>query len=212
MQYVRKVVDLDTDKTEWIELGDHRPISEVATSFGIGPRQFRRLLVAMTLLAPEWDDMSKQHRHRLTPGAVASSFGIRHDNKGLHHDPERTPFDVLSPEGVEYIRHNLARAKAILERMPPPVAAAARELKAYEEKRLCPLNAEGRTRWLVQNYPTLTHAQIAEVVGITRQGVSKFAAVLERQISAARRLAEKSPGWVHAVHGVGRTSALPLAA
>lgn len=201
MQYVRKIVDLDTGDAEWVDLGDHRPLTDVATSLGLGPREFRRLLVAMQIVMPEWDDVSKQFRHRLTPAAVASDFGMRHDNKGFHHSPDKTPFDVLSPLGVEYIRHNMARAKAIVDRRPPPVRAAGEALDAFETRRGRPLNPEGKVRWLVQHYPAMTHAQVADIVGITRRAVSKHVATMERQIRTAKAKARTSPGWVQALHG-----------
>lgn len=201
MQYTRKIVDLDTGEASWVDLGDHRPLSEVATTLGVGPREFRRLLLAMTLVAPEWDDVSKQHRHRLTPGAVASGFGIRHDNKGFHHSPDRTPFDVLSPLGVEYVRENLKKARALLSRRSPPVAAAGQGLEAFESWRSHPLNPEGKVRWLIQHYPNMTHAQIAELVGITRQAASKFIATLNKQIRVAKAEARKSAGWIPEIHG-----------
>jgi hypothetical protein len=202
MQYVRKVVDLDTGEA-WVDLGDHRPLSDVATSLGIGPREFRRLLVAMQVVMPEWDDAAKQYRHRLTPGAVASGFGIRHDNKGFHHSPDKTPFDVLSPLGVEYIRHNLKKARAIVDRRSPPVRAAGEALDAFEARRGRPMSPEGKVRWLVQNYPAMTHAQVADIIGITRQAVSKHVATLERQVRVAKAWARTSPGWVPSIHGTG---------
>ena len=201
MQYERKIVDLDTGEASWIELGDHRPLSDVATMFGVGPREFRRLLTAMTIVSAEWDDISKQYRHRLTSGAVASNFGIRHDNKNFQHSKERTPFDVLSPLGVEYIRHHLKKAQALLSRRPPPMAAAADALTTFETRRSQPLNAEGKVRWLLQTYPAMTHAQVAEIVSVTRQAVSKFVTTWETQVRTAKARTRSGPGWVQGVNG-----------
>jgi AraC-like DNA-binding protein len=201
MQYTRKIVDLDTGEASWVDLGDHRPLSDVASALGVGPREFRRLLLAMTLVSPEWDDVSNQFRHRLTPGAVASGFGIRHDNKGFHHSHEKTPFDVLSPLGVDYIRGHLKKARELLARKRPPVVAAGAALEVFEARRANPLNHEGKVRWLAQSYSEMTHEQISQIVGITRRAVSKHIATMERQIRTAKAQARTGPGWVQAIHG-----------
>lgn len=203
MNYVRKVVDLDTGDASWVDLGEHRPITEVASSLGVGPREFRRLLTAMTIVSPEWDGVSEQYRHRLTPGAVASGFGMRHDNKGFQHSRERTPFDVLSPLGVEYIRHHMKKAQALIARRSPPDVAAAAALAAFEARRDRPMNPEGKVRWLAQHYPAMTHFEIAGIASITRQAVSKHLATMERQIRTAKARARTSPGWVADLHGGG---------
>ena len=203
MNYVRKVVDLDTGDASWVDLGDHRPITEVASSLGVGPREFRRLLTAMTIVSPEWDGVAKQYRHRLTTGAVASGFGMRHDNKGFQHSRERSPFDVLSPLGVEYIRHHITKARALVARRSPPEAAAATALDTFEARRSRPMSPEGKTRWMLQHYPAMTHAQIGEIAGITRQAVSKHVATVERQIRIAKAQARTSQGWIAEIHGGG---------
>lgn len=201
MKYMRKIEDLDTGETEWVDLGDHRPLTEVATSLGLGPREFRRLLVAMQIVMPEWDEASKQFRHRLTPAAVASGFGMRHDNKGFHHSPDKTPFDVLSPLGVEYIRENIARARAVVARLPPPARTAGDALRAFEARRGGKLDNEGKVRWLARHCPAITQQQIADLLGVTQQAVSKHLATMERQIRTAKAKARTSPGWVHSLHG-----------
>lgn len=195
MNYVRQVTDLDTGKKSWIDLGDHRPLSDVAKDFGIGPRRFRDALDYLGLLSREWDDRSQQHRFRLTPGAVASGFGIRHDNKGFQYDPDRTPFDVLSPVGVEYVREHLPAALAALSELPGDVRDAFAALGAFEARRLTAMTPEMRVCWLTCRYPSLGPSDIAQGLGISETLVHRYRARRERQIRDAERAAAVTPAW-----------------
>jgi hypothetical protein len=101
---------------------------------------------------------------------------------------------------------------AIVARRPPPVRAAGEALDAFAAQRGSSLSPEGKVRWLVQHYPAVTHAQVADIVGITRQAVSKYVATMERQIKVVKAKARTSPGWVHALHGRAFGEGLAMAA
>lgn len=195
MNYVRQVTDLDTGKKTWLDLGDHRPLSEVAKDLGVGPRRFREALAHMGLLSREWDDRSQQHRFRLTPGAVASGLGIRHDNKGFQYDPERTPFDVLSPTGVDYVRDHLSSALAALSELPADVRDALADLEAYAALRNTEMTPEMRVCWLACHYPRLGASHIAQGLGISETLVHRYRARKERQIRDAETAAVFAPAW-----------------
>jgi hypothetical protein len=195
MNYMRQVTDLDTGKKTWLDLGDHRPLSEVAKDLGVGPRRFREALAHMGLLSREWDDRSKQHRFRLTPGAVESGFGIRHDNKGFHYDPDRTPFDVLSPAGVAYIKDHLSAALAALSELPDDVRDALGELGAFAARQNSAMTPEMRVCWLTCRYPNMSPSQVAQGLGISETLVHRYRARRERQIRDAERAAAFTPAW-----------------
>jgi hypothetical protein len=186
MNYVRQITDYDTGTTEWVELGEHRPLSAVADELEMGHRAFRDALVAMGLLQREWDDMSKQHRHRLTPGAVRSGFGVRHDNKGFAHDRERTPFDVLSPAGVQYVRDRLSSTLVEMSKLPQHVADAIKALARFTEQRRSTMTAQMKACWLVDHYPALTASQIADGIGVSRRLVDRFISIRARQLREAQ--------------------------
>jgi hypothetical protein len=195
MKYMRKVTDLDTGKVSWIDLGDHRPLSEVAKAVGLGPRRLRDVLAHMGLLSREWDDRSQQHRFRLTPGAVESGFGIRHDNKGFHYDPDRIPFDVLSPTGVEYVRDHLPAALAALSELPGDVRDALAALGAFAAPRNTAMTPEMRVYWLTCRYPNIGPSQVAQGLGISETLVHRYRARRERQIRDAEKAAVFAPAW-----------------
>jgi len=195
MNYKRQITDLDTGKKSWIDLGDHRPLSDVAKDLGIGPRRFRDVLAYMGLLSREWDDRSQQHRFRLTPGAVASGLGIRHDNKGFQYDPDRTPFDVLSPVGVEYIRDHLPAALAALSELPGEVRDALTALEAFAARQLTAMTPEMRVCWLTCRYPNMGPSQIAQGIGISETLVHRYRARRDRQIRDAEQATAFAPAW-----------------
>lgn len=174
MQYVRQVTDLDTGAKRWIDLGDHRPLTEVAKSLSVGPLKFRQALLHMGLLQREWDERAGEHRRRLTPGAVQSGFGIRHDNLGFHYDPERVPFDVLSPSGVDYIREHLPECLAALSQLTGEVTKALEELAAWDRRRLAPMEADQKVAWLEDHFPGLSAAAVAGGLGVSEVLVHRY--------------------------------------
>ncbi len=195
MVYTRQVMDLDTGETSWLSLGEHMTITEAAASLGFGPRKFREVLLHLGVLHREEDPRSGQHRSRLSPAAVQSGFGIRHDRFGFVGDVERQPFDVLSPLGMTYIREHLKVTLAALERPTDLASEAAERLSAHERGRLHPMTAAMRTAWLADHFPKLTATEIAGVLGISRQAVSKHLARRQRQLEHALRLRQQRLVW-----------------
>lgn len=181
MQYTRQVMDLDTGAVTWVDLGDHRPFSEVAKILSIGPRKFREVLAHMGIVSREWDDRSQQHRYRLTPAAVESGFGMRHDNVGCRYDPDRVPFDVLGPAGIEYVRDHLQPALAAMAETPAEVSAAVAKLVALDGKRRAPLPLSQKVCWLEAHYPEITAAQVAAACGVSETVVHKYRRRLRQQ-------------------------------
>lgn len=195
MQYMQPVIDLDTGKKAWLDLGDHLPLSDVAKMLGVGPRRFRAVLVHMGILHREWDDHAKEHRNRLTPGAVQSRFGFRHDNKGFRHDPDRSPFDVLSPLGVEYVREHLASALIELNKLPKPVQDALARLEDAQAKRQSEMTPEMRVYWFADHYPELDAAHVAKGLGISEALVHRYRGRRVRQIRDATESAALAATW-----------------
>lgn len=203
MHYRRKVVDLDTGNTCWTDLGDHRPLTEVAIALGIGPRKFREVLLAMGLVSRELDTAGSQFRnaetgdgfipagakfrHRLTPWAVESGFGYRMDNVGFAFDPEKTPFDVLSPLGVEYVNDHLTAALAKLNEPTHAMRSAMEDLAAFEATRRGPLDNHGRVLWLDDHHPNLPASDVAGALGITDRLVRRWREARDKQLAGLRR-------------------------
>lgn len=199
MKYVRKVIDMDTGKTCWTDLGDHRPFTEVATMFGIGPRKFREVLAAMGVASREYDAAGSTFRYRLTPWAVDSGLGYRMDNVGFAFDAERTPFDVLSPQGVDYVRDNLRDTLAKLAEPSTAIREALVSLQRFEETRRGPLDNHGRVLWLDDHHPDLPAPGIAAALGIGERVVRRYRAMRD-----ARR--QSVSAWVEATDAASKAA------
>jgi hypothetical protein len=187
VQYTRKIVDLDTREKQWLELGDYQTVTEVAKALAIGERHFRSVLVHMEILHREWDERGRQHRHRLTPGAVKSGLGIRHDNIGFDHEPERSPFDVLSPAGVEYVRDHLRASLEAVNALPAKVCEALAALDKADKKRRSEMTPEMRVCWLDQHYPDFGASVVAKGLGISETLVHRYRGRRQDQLQRARR-------------------------
>lgn len=195
MQYKQPVVNLDTGEKSWLELGDHLPLTDVAKELSIGPRHFRQVLVHLGILHREWDDRSRQHRRRLTPGAVQSGLGIRHDNKGFQYDPDASPFDVLSPLGVQYVRDHLFAALMHLGELPENVRNAVAALDAAASKRLTSMTPEMKVSWLTHRDPDLAAADVAKALGISETLVHRYRGRRTEQIRRAKEASTIATSW-----------------
>ncbi|MFO1083790.1 MAG: hypothetical protein U1E21_04440 [Reyranellaceae bacterium] len=193
MQYTRKLIDLDTGEKKWIELGDHQTLTEVAHDLAIGERHFRTVLLHMGILQREWDERSRQFRNRLTPGAVQSGFGIRHDNKGFHSDPDRSPFDVLSPEGVEFVKDHLRASLDAVGALPADAREAFAALSKADERRLSETTPEMRVCWLDQHYPGLAASIVAKGLGVSATVVHRYRERRQDQLRRAERALATTP-------------------
>jgi hypothetical protein len=199
MKYVHKMIDLDSGQALWVDLEDHRPFSEVARSLGIGERTFRQVLNAMGLLQREWDARAERHRNRLAPWAVNSGLGVRHDNRAFKRDALREPFDVLSPEGVEYVVDHLEETFAKMKAPSPCLLKARAELKEAEKRRTQPMDAEQRVSWLVAHHANLTQENIAEIVEVSDRLVRRYIKRRDGQIARAKAKAASLPFLVRGV-------------
>lgn len=178
--YVQQVVDRDTGEVSWVNLGTFRPLSAVADMLGIGRRKFREVLLSLGVVQQEYDEYSRQNRHRLSPWAVESGLGRRIDRKHLR---DHQPFDVLSEDGVAYVRDHLLQATMTLE---GPARAARDALVAFEARRT--LDSAQRVSWLADHYPALSQQDVSEIVGVSEGRVSQL---LDRRASRLRWLKAK---------------------
>jgi hypothetical protein len=149
----------------------------------------------MEVLQREYDERSKVHRQRLTAGAVRSGFGIRHDNKGFNHDPDRSPFDVLSPLGVEYVRQHVPAALAAIGELPAPVRKALAALQEASQKRRLEMTPEMRVYWLADHFPDLDAGHVAKGLGISETLVHRYRSRRQDQIRRAEQASAIAASW-----------------
>jgi hypothetical protein len=124
---------------------------------------------------------------------------VRHDNSGFYHDPERTPFDVLSPEGVEYIRDNLEETYQKMKSPAPCLVRARAQLQEAEKRRPRPMDAEEKVSWLAAHHANLTRQDIAAIVDVSERLVHRYISRREYQVAQAKDRAKLIPFLVKGV-------------
>ncbi|KQP11126.1 hypothetical protein ASF28_08750 [Methylobacterium sp. Leaf99] len=65
-------------------------------------------------------------------------------------------------------------------------------LNAFRAERLSDLNVQGCVLWLSDHFPDLTHAEMAGILDVTQQVVSRYVGIQSRQRSSARQRKERS--------------------
>lgn len=185
MEYSEHTLDRRTGELVEVSAGDWITITELGELNGVGPHRVRTILREMDFLYVEGG--RAHNRHRLTPNVVKRGFG-----KHIPAKPPRVrhPFDVISPAGREWIEGRWSETIAALEaKQTRPVIIQAHEaLNAFRAGRFGDLNVQGGVLWLSDHFPDLTHTEMAGILNVTQQLVSRYAGVRSRQrLSAIRR-------------------------
>ncbi|WP_197739347.1 hypothetical protein [Methylobacterium sp. P1-11] len=191
MKYTEQVFDRRTGELVEVSAGDWITITELGEMKGVTARRIRIILREMGFLYVEGG--RTHNRHRLTPEVVKQGFG-----KHIPAKPPkvRYPFDVISPAGREWIEARWSEAVAALEsKLASTVIAQASEaLNAFRAERLNDLNVQGCVIWLCDHFPDLTHTEMASVLDVTQQVVSRYVSIRSRQkASAMLRVSQPLP-------------------
>lgn len=177
MEYFTEVLDRSSGELRTVSRGDWVPITELGAMYGAGRRETRTILRAMGFLHVEGG--GSHQRHRLCPWVVERGWGKRHERK------HAAPFDVVGPDARAWIAARWGDTVAALEaNKGEPVKEAAVALEAFREERdqfrrqhgHAPMSPEEMVSWLSYHRPSLTQADVASVVNITQQLVSRYVA------------------------------------
>jgi hypothetical protein len=178
MEYVDHVLDRKTGELVEIGSGDWITITELGEAKNVSARRVRAVLRGMGFLYVEGG--RAHNRHRLMPWVIQQGYG--------KHVPARKPairfpFDVVSPAGQAWIEARWSDAVAVLEaQLHRPVVVQAHEaLDAFAACRLGELNIQGRVLWLRDHFPALSDTEVASILDVTQQLVSRYARLQERQ-------------------------------
>ena len=103
MEYTTEILDRTTGDLKTTSLGNWVTVTEYGAAKGAGPRQTRAILSRLGLLQEELElsnaGRSRVARRRITHEAVRAGLGKRiYPTK-----PGSYPFDVLSPQGQEWV-------------------------------------------------------------------------------------------------------------
>lgn len=109
MIYSEEVLDRRTGELVTISKGEWITVSELGVQYGVGPRKARCVLRKMEFLGIE--GVRDHARHRIQAWAVERGYGRKNKAKA----GARIPFDVISPEGREWIAARWSQALEAVE-------------------------------------------------------------------------------------------------
>ncbi|WP_336485667.1 hypothetical protein [Methylobacterium nigriterrae] len=182
MLYIDEVLDRQTGTLNTINIGDWITLTELGGLHGVGSREVRTILRQMDIISIE--GRGKSTRHRLQPWFVERGYGKR-----IRPQKGRYPFDVIGPEGRAWIESRWTEAAAAVEatRSGPTATEAEAALTAFQAREgRSPLSVKQSIYWLCDHFPDLMHTEIAGILSVSQQLVSR-----EIKIRAACRKALK---------------------
>jgi predicted XRE-type DNA-binding protein len=176
LNYTTEILGRSTGDLKDVSLGDWITITELGERYGVGSKKIRSILHHLGLLQSK----GKHGRYRLTPHAVELELGKRIDKP----KKSKWPFDVISPEGQRLIAAVWDETVADLERerlSDPIVHTADAALQTFKAQRASSLETQQEVCWLLDHFDTLTFQQIADLLGVQRPLVSRYASLQKEQ-------------------------------
>lgn len=206
MEYTEQTLDRRTGELLTISHGDWVTISELGDLYGVGRRTVRVILRAMDFLHVEGG--GSHQRHRLSTWVTTRGWG-----KSI--EPRfGTPFDVISPEGQAWIaeRWQAASDRVNAERSSPSLAAGAALTKFADDRdryrRLIgqePMALVEKVSWLVVHFPNLSQSEMASILLVTQQLVSRYMNERTKQLRDLKAARSRDvPRMERKSYGVGQ--------
>ena len=192
MQYTEEVLDRSIGELITRPIGDWVTLTELGELYGVSRIRVRAVLRQMGFLYVTGGQAHQ--RHRLTPWVVQAGYGKFIPAKKASR---RYPFDVISPAGQQWISERWAGAVTALDaQASKPLLSEARvALDAFQQRPgRTPLKVQGQVLWLRDHFRDLTDTDIANVIGVTQQLVSRYTSLQRTQLEA-RRHALRAPLW-----------------
>ena len=180
--YQAEVLDRRTGELVTLDMGTYVTVTELGHLLGLSPRRIRKVLHVLDLAQPE----GRGGNYRLTREAAARGLGKRIDRPRASKKGKSHPFDVISPEGQQFVRDNLDVALARLAEQRGREAVRMRTaLDAYLQSRqgacLPALTLQKQTYWLADHFPSALRRDIAEALEAAPGVVRSYLAARERQ-------------------------------
>jgi len=182
-RYFQEILDRKTGDLISVDQGDWMTVSELAELLSFGPRRTTTVLRHLGFLQVEGG--GKNNRHRICQWVVERGWGKR-----CHRKHDRFPFDVISPEAVQWVTERWDHALAEIEQKAcGPVSEARQTLDTFEAARLTgAMGIEMKCYWLADHCPAFTHDQIASCLYVTRQLIDRYMDRRSKQIKNAKAL------------------------
>ncbi|OEO31939.1 hypothetical protein VW23_013930 [Devosia insulae DS-56] len=195
MEYFNEVLDRSTGELLTVSIGDWVPVTEFGQLYGLGQRKIRTVLRQLDVLQVE--GAANHQRHRLQRWVVERGWGKR-------IEPKRKgakPFDVLGPGIRSWIAERWEDAVDAIEKERTwDGRRAAAALNAYMVSTQRDLTVPQRISWLAYRFPDLTQEDVAAIVDVTRQLVSKYHRIRNARIRALVVLKTADPDDLMAEH------------
>lgn len=175
MEYVEEVLDRQTGTLKTVSQGEWNTITEIGEFHGVGPRKARSILRQMGVLQIE--TRGRVSRHRLCRWMVDQAWGRRIEKKGT------VPFDVIGPEGQRWIAEKWAESLEKLEEtsLSAHVRKASVALERFKAHRSGPFGTQMAVSWLADHFPDLSQSEVAALLDVSQQLVSRFQTVRYQQ-------------------------------
>jgi hypothetical protein len=197
MEYFNEVLDRTSGELLKVSKGDWITITELGQLFGTGPRRTRTILRQLGVLQVEGAE--NHQRHRLASWVVNKGWGKRIEptlKPGV-------PFDVVGPELRAWIGERWSDAKETVSKTATKNAEqAAMALSAYQADRKRELGVVEGVSWLAHHFPQLTQEDVALILSVTRQLVSKYQRIEQARRRQLRVLKETDPDELMTRHKV----------
>lgn len=182
MLYTSYLLDRKTGELVSVDAGDWITISELGELYNVGSRRVRTILRHMGFLQVEGG--GRQHRHRLCQWVTDQGWGKRIQHQGT------VPFDVIGPDARPWIAERWSQSVSMIEEnKTAPIREAKAALSSFREDRDRYHRSHGRPEmdvsemvsWLHHFYPHLSHADIASILDVSQQLVSRYLSERQRE-------------------------------
>lgn len=187
LHYTEEVLDRRTGELTTISLGDWLTVSELGQLYGQTPRRTRAVLRELGLLYVPAN--GNKQAHRVAAWALKEGLAKHHPkSKTVRH-----PFDVIGPAGQAWIKERWQQGVTALEEKTtnPTINVARQALAAFKKDRgRSSMPAQQEICWLVDHFPDLGQSDIATILDISQQLVSKFVNVRAKQLRDRREAVE----------------------
>lgn len=182
MEFFKETIDGSTGEVTNVSIGDWITITELGKRYDAGPRQTRAVLIEMGFMFVAIGE----HRNKtsIMPWVVKKGWGRPiHPRNGFE-------FDVINEDAQRWIAQRWEKAQSSLNELPQDVQSASECLTFFVQRRDIPddMDTRCKVKWLMDHYSFLMNVDIAKVVGVSKQRVSKIVAEFEDEMMTKKRM------------------------
>ncbi len=182
MEYFKEIIDRSTGEVTRISLGDWITSSELGKRFGAGPKQTRAVLIEMGFMFVAIGE--QKNRTRIMPWVEKKSWGR------LIKPKNGFEFDVINEDAQRWIAQRWVKAQSSINELPKDALIAKEGLELFIRDRDNPddMDTRGQVKWLMDHFPLLMHVDIAKIVRVSKQRVSKIVSSFEDEKREKERM------------------------